>query len=355
LSTEFFVDAIDTNPELGVLNGRWCLPRTLSVDAEGRTSCALIAFHSDDTACRCDAPGVGTPTAGAIAAAKNWLRFIGACDVAGKPSCDSYCGCDLVQASGSALHACQQQDGPLTDGSGWCYLDPDAGVGNPALVANCYATQRQIVRVAGAPNQFLLLECTQTTALTPHDVGQPGAVGDPCTPQEEFSPKFSGYIETGVNVESQSPSCSTGICLVANFRGRTGCPYGQRAASVDGQIVVDPSLGPDERCYFPGVSHEPANEVKVPVEPQLIARSPEKSVYCSCRCDGPAGEGPFCACPSGFECTHLVDDYGIATSGEVSGSYCVKTGTQLPDPTKVDPTECNRRFVAPRPQGCEDP
>jgi hypothetical protein len=192
--------------------------------------------------------------------------------------------------------------------------------------------------------------------MTPREVGQPGATGDPCIPQDEFSPKFSGYSETEVNIESQSPSCSTGVCLVANFRGRTGCPYGQRAASVDGQIVVDPSLGPDERCYFPGTSHEPANEVKVPVEPQLMARSPEKSVYCSCRCDGPAGQGPFCACPSGFECTHLVDYYGTATGDEVSGSYCLKTGTHITDVTKIDHTECKRSYLGVLPEpACEEP
>jgi hypothetical protein len=44
---------------------------------------------------------------------------------------------------------------------------------------------------------------------------------------------------------------------------------------------------------------------------------------CSCRCDGPAGTGPFCACASGFVCEHQLDDLGLGGS-ELAGSYCVR-------------------------------
>jgi hypothetical protein len=95
--------------------------------------------------------------------------------------------------------------------------------------------------------------------------------------------------------------------------------------------------------------------VTVPVRPQLVNRSPEKSVYCSCRCDGPEGTGPFCACPSGFECAPLVASFG--TSGNsFAGSYCIKAGTGVEDPSSLaNGAVCDARVHAPRPIGCEEP
>ena len=54
-----------------------------------------------------------------------------------------------------------------------------------------------------------------------------------------------------------------------------------------------------------------------------VARGAHQSAgMCSCRCDGPAGTGPFCACGDGFECREQVRALGV-TSSELSGSYCV--------------------------------
>ena len=334
-----------------------CLYRPLPIDSKGQvSSCTVMAYRTDSPDCRCDEAGFGVPAPETLRATTDTLRQRGECDVDGRPSCDDFCGCELLQKTGSDLETCRQQDSPLTDGAGWCYIDPDRASGNPALVAKCPSTQRGVLRVSGVPNQQLLIACTETTATSPRAGVTPGAMGDPCTPQDEFSPNFNGFRETEVNIESGSPSCSTGICLTANFRGRVSCPYGQPAVTIDGVPRVDPALAPDERCYLPGTSHEPANEVKVAVDPQLLARSPEKSVYCSCRCDGP-GDGPFCPCPSGFECAHLVDTYGAVEGGQLAGSYCIKSGTNVPDPTKIDQTECQIRGVtrAPRPEGCGDP
>ena len=55
----------------------------------------------------------------------------------------------------------------------------------------------------------------------------PGGMGDPCIPEDEYSPTFSGFGETEVNVESRSFQCETRICIADHFRGRVSCPYGQ--------------------------------------------------------------------------------------------------------------------------------
>src|SRR5258706_11907102 len=57
-------------------------------------------------------------------------------------------------------------------------------------------------------------------------------VGDSCIPDDESRPDFSGYAENEVNIESESPSCQTGVCLVNHFRGRVSCPDGQPADSL---------------------------------------------------------------------------------------------------------------------------
>src|SRR3954468_15101988 len=55
----------------------------------------------------------------------------------------------------------------------------------------------------------------------------PGGVGDPCTPEDEYQQTFNGFQVTETNVESRSFQCETRICLVNHFRGRVSCRLGQ--------------------------------------------------------------------------------------------------------------------------------
>lgn len=88
-------------------------------------------------------------------------------------------------------------------------------------------------------------------------------VGNPCIDDNETMPNFSGYAATEINVEDRTPQCATGMCLTYFFQGRTGCPYGVGCTTPNGDPVT------------------------VSVKPQLVARSPSDTTYCSCRCDGP--------------------------------------------------------------------
>jgi len=143
---------------------------------------------------------------------------------------------------------------------------------------------------------------------------QPGGVGDPCTPEDEYETEaFSGYNAKEVNVESKSFQCETRVCLVNHFQGRVSCKYGQAA----------PTTPADARCHVPGDKTKP---IMVKVDAQLVARVAEKAVYCSCRCDGEDKNARYCKCPSGYACTHLVDDLHLG-GGQLAGSYCVRDGT----------------------------
>lgn len=161
-----------------------------------------------------------------------------------------------------------------------------------------------------------------------------GGVGDPCIPEDEYSKDFPGYQPTETNVESQSFQCETRVCLVAYFRGRVSCPYGQE----------DPAIGAasaDQTCYIPGTKSEQGNQISVKVDPWIAraasapnGRKPDQAVYCSCRCDGPDKGARYCDCPSGFVCQKLVEDIGKGHA-QLAGSYCIKEGTQVSDPTSL--------------------
>jgi hypothetical protein len=156
---------------------------------------------------------------------------------------------------------------------------------------------------------------------------QSGGVGDPCVPEDEYSKDFPGYQPTESNVESQSFQCETRVCLVANFRGRVSCPYGQ----------LDPTMatGDTRDCYVPGTSSlDQNNRIRVEVDPWVTTRKPEQAVYCSCRCDGPDKAARYCDCPSGFICQKLIEDIGKGRA-QLAGSYCIKEGTQVTNPVTL--------------------
>jgi hypothetical protein len=132
----------------------------------------------------------------------------------------------------------------------------------------------------------------------------PDGIGDACAPADEASTDFSGFGAAEVWVEDRFAGCRTGICIAAHFQGRPSCPYGGSDCTTESGAVVS-----------------------VPVKPQLVARPPSDTLFCSCHCDGPEGTGPFCACPSGFECAPLVPP-GVP----LVGSYCIKQGTRVTDP-----------------------
>ena len=105
-----------------------------------------------------------------------------------------------------------------------------------------------------------------------------------------------------LNISTDDPQCASRVCLVNQFRGRVSCAEG----NLDGAD-----------CYTP--LGEP---VTVPVQPALPDGPAESAVICTCRCDGPAGEGPFCDCPSGMACEPLLAG-GRPERDDVAGSYCV--------------------------------
>jgi hypothetical protein len=84
---------------------------------------------------------------------------------AGDPGCARACLCEVEQIrSASDRLACQNSDGALGV-EGWCYVadTPDQQVGNPALVRECPATERRLLRFVGdglADDSLTFAACT---------------------------------------------------------------------------------------------------------------------------------------------------------------------------------------------------
>lgn len=140
--------------------GDRCLPRGLLTDADDSVPCTLVeTAPSPREACECD-PAIARrlpddETASLIRA--ELARDVGAPCGADDPSCSRACLCEVLQVQeaqnpepAEALRACQE-DLDADGVEGWCYVADTARqqLGNPELVAECPATQRQALRFVG--------------------------------------------------------------------------------------------------------------------------------------------------------------------------------------------------------------
>ncbi len=150
-----------------------CLPRPLTVNADGTLPCVVVEVVPQDkvtTGMSCHDfctqagrdvigqpgsstnPNDGSPGPLIQAAVIDQMKRSNICDYTGQPACSSMCMCELAQESGANLTICQNNN----DGSenlippGYCYVDPANGAGtNTDIVAKCPAASQRILRFAG--------------------------------------------------------------------------------------------------------------------------------------------------------------------------------------------------------------
>jgi hypothetical protein len=293
----------------------------------------------DGQACRCDAPGLSGPVEGAARdTINNYLWTNGVCSGVGQVACEDECVCQLNQAQGSDLTACQSGH-PPDDSNGWCYVSPDEGLGDPSLVAGCVPSQRRKLVFYGdtaqSPDNVSVMGCLLKRPPV-NELPAAAPLGAPCLLGDEYRQDFNGYALSEASVETQSPVCASGVCIANHFQGRVSCPYGQTSDELS-----DPS------CYVPGSDAT----ITVPVDRQLLARPAADDVVCSCRCDGP-GDGPFCTCPNDMECAPFIQEFGVTEDESLVGSYCVRKGTAYDPQDTVPANVCDSQLMdcgAPRP------
>ena len=351
-SITYYVNQIrfTSQPVVGEPPAVKCLPRPLSVDVSGGVPCQLYPVTSkvaNGGACSCDGPGLSGPIEGAVRdSVIDYLHTNGICSEPDDPpcecanpvapSCDDQCVCAWAQAQGDDRTACQNGETP-TDSSGWCYVDGDQGVGDPALVSGCQPTARQRLLFYGdsvtSSEELVIIACALENA--PVKVPAIAApVGAPCLMGDEYRPTFNGYALTEVSIDNETSACESGVCISNHFQGRVSCPYGQRSDHVS-----------EPQCFIPD-SNDP---VTVPVDAQFLAMPAAERVICSCRCDGP-GPGPFCDCPGDMECSPLIRDLGLPGNDSIAGSYCIPKGTAYDPQATVPANTCDPSLM-----NCGDP
>jgi hypothetical protein len=145
-----------------VLNGK-CLPRTLEVDQDKNVPCIVVeAFDPPNGVCDCRDPS-GPPGREPVDP-----------QVMTDEIASHGCACQLVQLTGEDRDSCQEEDPYSGKGAGWCYVDPEQG-GSCALVKNCSATQKRIVRFVGPnhdsdPRGTTFITCQEKSFSTSGDV-----------------------------------------------------------------------------------------------------------------------------------------------------------------------------------------
>ena len=123
-----------------------CIARTIPTD-QGRVLCRI--FEATVGSCDCSAAiGREAPDEGFAEAVRRELRTDGRCDSTSGQPCAELCIREIVQLSGEGLAACQSDAGAAGP-PGFCYVDPAAGLGDPAIVADCPPTSRRKLRVLG--------------------------------------------------------------------------------------------------------------------------------------------------------------------------------------------------------------
>jgi len=132
-----------------------CLPRQLQLDPNDASKIACVVLEASASAggateC-CAAPGRYEPADELRAGVVNALQQRGACDVTGQGACDDVCVCEVSQLVGDERAACQAGDADTGQSYGFCYVDPEQGVGSEAAVASCPATEKRLLRFMGEP------------------------------------------------------------------------------------------------------------------------------------------------------------------------------------------------------------
>ncbi|HEX2874049.1 MAG TPA: hypothetical protein VHP33_22490 [Polyangiaceae bacterium] len=135
------------------LAGR-CLPRPLAVEAGegGKLPCVVVEAAESSGTCSCNTTSRQPASPEAQSLVMKQLKERGNCGTSTTPSCaaSSFCLCELAQSEGAALDACLNSEAG-SDVPGYCYVDPygKSPQGNKALVANCDASSRQLIRFVG--------------------------------------------------------------------------------------------------------------------------------------------------------------------------------------------------------------
>lgn len=128
-----------------------CMTRAPKIDGSGSARCVAVILEEQGGACTCDA------SHGLVPLAPEHASILA---IAKDRGLDTSCPCEIVQLTGDARNACQNDpsEAPSVLGvpvDGFCYLDAESTppIGNAELLEHCSASERRTLRIAGVPAQ----------------------------------------------------------------------------------------------------------------------------------------------------------------------------------------------------------
>lgn len=152
-----------------------CLPRPLAPE-DGKLPCAVVEAIPPSYSEWADCTEKGRLVVGDSLreAVRANLRTDELCDVAGTPTCSEFSFCQLKELTdddpGKALKACRSQVGFENSSSipGYCYVDPEHGIGEKSIVDACPVNRKRMLRIVGdgdmkrapAPGSWTFIACT---------------------------------------------------------------------------------------------------------------------------------------------------------------------------------------------------
>jgi hypothetical protein len=189
---------------------------------------------------------------------------------------------------------------------------------------------------------FAGLACVASLGILPAAC-QSGGVGDPCIPEDEYSPEFSGFDPAEENIESRSFQCETRICLVNHFQGRVSCPLGQEPPRACNPASADACASGEQCVEVPTVA--------LPCEPEVADAGASQCASSGGTCD-PLTRTCVCdessSCAEGFSCDlearrckrYICHAPGAcqsasATGEQNAGKACCVPGTDTPTTASV--------------------
>jgi hypothetical protein len=134
--------------------GGQCLPRALPVEDDGSVPCAVVEVlpHRTGTTCGCDASKGRLPLDGADAKLRSALRSQliehDQCGGTTGLDCSDFCACKLASLEDTALEACRSGS-QAPNVYGYCYVDPENGLGDASLVRDCAPEKKRLLRYMG--------------------------------------------------------------------------------------------------------------------------------------------------------------------------------------------------------------
>jgi hypothetical protein len=129
-----------------------CLPEPLATDAHGQVACVVLEGRTADT-CDCQGSASRVPVSAEHLSIQQNAR-------ATPQGSALSCFCEVEQASGASLTACETTNTPF-DG-GFCYVDGAAGPGEAAVTSKCPSNEQHLLRFGSGvpgPRATLFIAC----------------------------------------------------------------------------------------------------------------------------------------------------------------------------------------------------